>query len=210
MTRKKPAECLSCSGTGKASCNVCKGKGRVGGFLGIGCRTCESCAGTGRRTCHDCGGTGEDVSLIAGLRSIDIEIRRETIQAIGLSDDVDAFLALRSFRDKGGPLCDPVHQEVQQALRQIRERAMQHAPKIKPGMSMDELVKLLGPPISGEAGSEIMGRYGRVIGSAGAVAAISASGYYMFRHPAGDYGVVVSDGIVQKYYDFPYVSSESS
>lgn len=156
-------------------------------------------------TCRDCQGSGVDNSPVAGLRSNDLETRRQTILSLGLSDDAAAFAALRNFRDKGGALLDPVREEVQQALRKIRERALQRAPVITPGMRMDKLVKLLGPPISGETGSEIIGRHRRVMGSERAVAAISASGYYMFRHPAGDYGVVVSGGIVQKVYDFPYV-----
>ena len=205
MTKMKPVECLACSGTGKSSCNVCNGKGRVGGFLGIGGRPCGICEGSGMTFCRDCRGSGLDDSPVAGLRSNDIETRRQTILSLGLSDDATAFAALRSFRDKGGTLLDPVHEEVQQALRKIRERAIQRAPAIKPGMSMEELVRILGPPISGETGSEIIGRFGRVMGSAGVVDAISASGYYMFRHPAGDYGVVVSSGVVQRVHDFPYV-----
>jgi hypothetical protein len=205
MTKMKPVECLACSGTGKSSCNVCKGKGRVGGFLGIGGRPCGICEGNGMTTCRDCGGSGEDVSPVAGLRSNDLETRRRAVESLGLSDDVQAFLALRRFRDKGGVLIEPIHDEVQTALRRIRERALGHAPKIIQGMSADQVVSLLGPPISGQSGAEILGSFGRVMGSAEAISAISARGYYMFRHPAGDYGLVMSDGRVQSVHTFPYV-----
>ena len=156
-------------------------------------------------SCRDCRCSGVDDSPIAGLRSNDLETRRQTILSLGLSDDAAAFAALRSFQDKKGALIDPVREDVQLALRKIRDRAIQRAPVIEPGMRMDKLVTLLGPPFSGETGSEILGRYGHVMGSEGAVAAFSARGYFMFRHPAGDYGVVVSNGIVEEVNDFPYV-----
>lgn len=207
MGQTKRVTCLACSGTGKSHCNACKGKGHVGGvFLGIGRRPCTICAGSGVMACLDCHGSGEDTSPNAGLRSDDLETRKETVVSLGLSDDLSAFVALRDFRDKGGALFEPVRDDVQEALRTIRKRAILNAPSIKEGMSWAELVNLLGPPISGERGTEILGRYGSASGSAKTMSTISLSGYYMFRHPAGDYGIVVSDGRVAKVYDFPYVN----
>lgn len=177
----------------------------MGRFLGLGRRACKACAGSGLAGCRHCGGTGQDSSPAAGLRSDDTESRRQTVESLGLSDDIAALLALRGFREKGGPLLEPVFEDVQMALRRIRQRALARAPNIKPGMTVDQLVRLLGPPISAQSGSQILGSYANVMGSASAISRIGASGYWMFRHPAGDYGVVVSGGMVQNVYTFPYV-----
>ena len=51
-------ECLLCNSTGKVECEACRGKGKVGGFLGLGARLCALCEGNGSTTCADCNGSG--------------------------------------------------------------------------------------------------------------------------------------------------------
>jgi hypothetical protein len=46
--------CYVCSDTGKIVCETCRGKGLVGGFLGIGARACPICSGAGDAPCPDC------------------------------------------------------------------------------------------------------------------------------------------------------------
>jgi len=203
----EPVICLTCSGAGSVPCDSCDGVGHTRGLFGfIGRRPCTSCQGRGTVECIDCGGSGRDTSPTAGLKSADLETQRATIRSLGTSDDMNAFLSLRLFRDSAAAeLLDPVRDEVQAALGSIRKRARRKAPRIRVGMSVADLVGLLGPPHSTDTGASILGQYGQVLGSTAAVSALSSSGYWMFRHPAGDFGVVVSGGAVEKVYDFPYV-----
>jgi hypothetical protein len=50
--------CLECQGTGTATCPVCRGKGKVGGFFGLGARRCGVCEGAGTEPCPTCMGKG--------------------------------------------------------------------------------------------------------------------------------------------------------
>lgn len=80
--------CYLCSDTGKVKCETCRGKGLVGGFLGIGARACPICSGTGTVVCPDCNAefgnllrpvTGPSLtqSVLASLESL--EDSREVI-----------------------------------------------------------------------------------------------------------------------------------
>ena len=50
--------CLFCGGQGKGTCSACDGKGKVGGFLGLGAKSCPVCEGSGQSACAHCQGTG--------------------------------------------------------------------------------------------------------------------------------------------------------
>lgn len=51
-------KCLFCGGTGSDTCSACDGKGKVGGFLGLGAKPCPVCEGEGISSCNHCNGTG--------------------------------------------------------------------------------------------------------------------------------------------------------
>ena len=55
-------KCYACGGSGKITCQKCKGTGTMGKGGGAGDKkkptTCPGCRGTGELTCHVCGGGG--------------------------------------------------------------------------------------------------------------------------------------------------------
>ena len=54
-------KCFFCGGTGRDLCSACDGKGKVGGFLGLGAKTCPVCEGTRAENCTSCNGTGKEL-----------------------------------------------------------------------------------------------------------------------------------------------------
>ena len=59
-------KCLHCGGTGTDTCTACDGKGKVGGFLGLGGKPCPVCESEGVSTCNHCAGTGEIEATASG------------------------------------------------------------------------------------------------------------------------------------------------
>jgi hypothetical protein len=144
---------------------------------------------------------------LKGLQDEDVKTRRKTIALLGRSDDASALRALRDFRNRGGPLLEPVRAEVQAALASIRQRALRRAPKLSVGMSMAQVVALLGPPTSTQKGSDIIGSYGSamVMGSGNGRSSLSSNEYSVFEHPAGDFCIVFSGETVRRVHTSPYV-----
>ena len=58
--------CSYCDEKGVVDCITCGGKGKIGGFLGIGGKACPSCHKTGMEPCPECGkqdATGTNANL---------------------------------------------------------------------------------------------------------------------------------------------------
>ena len=54
--------CPVCNGTGQDECTRCAGKGRTGGFIGIGSKVCPVCEGSGNVECGSCDAAGRQSS----------------------------------------------------------------------------------------------------------------------------------------------------
>ena len=82
--RRGTLNCLMCNGTGKAECEACRGKGKVGGFLGMGGRKCPVCEGAINVRCSVCNGTGKNEpqpQLVPQERTRQAEVAAAPVQS---------------------------------------------------------------------------------------------------------------------------------
>ena len=82
--------CSLCNGEPRRRCPRCRGKGSVGGFIGVGARTCEQCDGTGEVLCERCLGGEADFTTIRGIiEDGDEELAAYLVNKSSLLEDHD-------------------------------------------------------------------------------------------------------------------------
>lgn len=62
--------CPTCEGTRRIPCSRCGGRGKTGGFLGIGAAYCLDCDESHTERCTDCGGSGVDAQAYRDPRGL--------------------------------------------------------------------------------------------------------------------------------------------
>lgn len=144
--------CVVCGGTGTRTCEACAGKGRIGGFLGIGASFCDECAGEGKVLCRDCVATpleaetddGETITALrVALHSNDDSQRTDAlaalqesgssaaiellVQSLGDGDYAVRAGAERALLGIGGPAIEEIelsHEAAQPAVRSACARLL--------------------------------------------------------------------------------------
>lgn len=71
------------------------------------------------------------------------------------------------------------------------------------GMSLKEVIRLLGEPSQSMSGADVLKMYGQVSGSSRAISSVCQSGYFFWSRPEGEYQLVVKDGKVVEVYGSP-------
>jgi hypothetical protein len=91
--------------------------------------------------------------------------------------------------------------------RRVREEAKRIRQELRVGMTMDELVELLGPPKRARSGAELLGTFRNVSimtsDAAGAFSRLGGRRYCVWERPEGRYQLIVEGGKLVKIHSRP-------
>ncbi len=82
---------------------------------------------------------------------------------------------------------------------ELRAQIQEFKKKIREGMSLDEIIAVLGRPSSIIQGGSPLGRFGDVSGAPGALSSLSRNQYYVWRRPEGEWRLVFAGDRLPKY-----------
>jgi hypothetical protein len=123
MRVAKHLECPTCYSSGTKTCSACRGKGKVGGFLGIGGSPCKDCDAEGIVFCPQCQGLGIDPRLLSVL-TMDRDGATKLVDL--LADDFENLPRLAAWLSKASGSEQPVPRALAGVLRDAIVAKIKH------------------------------------------------------------------------------------